>query len=169
MEEVGALARVALFSGLADNQIERILRYAKRRQCKAQEVIIQEGEIGNCMYILMSGRVQVSRTLTLRLSEGGFGEGEKSFIQLDGKDCPLFGEGALLVEDSMRGATVTALAPCEVLEIHHDDFENLCREDADLAYKVFRNMARELTNRLRRTNQDVLKLTTALSIALSGR
>ena len=169
MEEIGVLARVALFQGLADSQIERILRHSKRRQYKEEEIIIQEGDRGDCMFILVAGRVQVSRTLTLRLSEGGFGEGEKSFTQLDGEGHPLFGEGSLLVEDSVRGATVTALTPCEVLEIHHNDFETLCREDPDLAYKVFRNMARELNARLRRTNQDVLKLTTALSIALSGR
>lgn len=121
------------------------------------------------MYILVSGRVEVSRTLTLRLSEGGFGEGEKTFTQLDGKDHPLFGEMALLSEGSQRGATVTALTLCEMLEIQHGDFDRLCQKDPDLAYKVFRNMARSLSARLRSTNQDVLKLTTALSLALSGR
>lgn len=131
-------------------------------------MLIHEGDSGDAMYVLMKGRVQVSRTVTVSLSRTTVGEGEKSFAEFDDSQHPTFGEMALL-GNSPRGATVTLLAPGEILEIRHDDFTRLCEEDLALAYKVTHNMATELSARLRRTNQDVLKLSSALSLALSRR
>ncbi len=104
----------------------------------------------------------------MRLDADSIGEAEKSFTRLDATDHVLFGEMALL-ERSERAATVLAITPCELLEIANADFERVCAEDPSLAAIIFRNMARQLSARLRRTNQDVLKLTTALSLALESR
>jgi len=55
------------------------------------------------MYILVSDRVQLSRTVTLSLSRTSVGEAEKSFVEMDSSDHPAFGEMALLEADSLRG------------------------------------------------------------------
>lgn len=167
-EAASLLAKIPLFAELSLDQLEAMESVSRITRCLKGEVIIREGEHGDVMYILTGGSVQVSRTVTLSLSRTGVGEGEKSFAQLDATDHPAFGEMALL-EDSLRGATVTALTDCEFLQIAHDDFERLCHEDPVLGYKIIRNIASQLSARLRRTNQDVLKLSTALSLALSRR
>lgn len=159
------LEGMPLFEGLTAEQVAKIVAICRLADVKAGTAIVREGERGDTMYVLVEGRVEVSRTLSLRLATGGIGESEKSFTQLEAKDRVLFGEMALL-EQSERAATVVALTDCHLLEIRHDDFERLCRQDAGLGYIIFRNMARQLSARLRRTNQDVLKLTTALSLAL---
>ena len=167
-EAIATLARVGLFAGLTPQQLEVIERTTRVVHCDRNATIIREGDEGDVMYILRKGKVAVSRTVTLILSRSSVGEGEKSFAQLDANDHPAFGEMALL-EKSLRGATVTALTDCDLLEISHADFERVCRDDPLLGYIVFRNIATELSARLRRTNQDVLKLSTAVSLALSRR
>jgi len=165
-EEIATLARVRLFAGLTQEQLEVIKRITRTVHCARNATIIREGDQSDVMYILDKGKVEVSRTVTLILSRSSIGEREKSFAQLDADDHPAFGEMALL-EKSLRGATVTALTDCELLEISQGDFERVCEEDPLLGYVVFRNIATELSTRLRRTNQDVLKLSTAVSLALS--
>ncbi|MBI2886893.1 MAG: cyclic nucleotide-binding domain-containing protein [Chloroflexi bacterium] len=162
------LAQIPLFQGLSPQQLEAIEAVAKAEHWHKGETIIQEGDHGDAMYILIEGKVQVSRTVTLSLSRGGVGEGEKSFAHLSADEHPAFGEMALL-ENSLRGATVTAESDCTLLALANADFERLCQEDPHLGYLVIRNMATQLSGRLRRTNQDVLKLSTALSLALSRR
>ena len=162
------LAAIPLFAGLDEAQIERIKGICNIITCPPDMTLIREGERGDAMYVLTKGRVHVTRTVTLSLSKMTVATGEKSFVELHGTDYPSFGEMALL-ENSLRGATVTALIDCELLEISHDGFERLCLEDPSLGYKVTRNMATQLSGRLRTANQDVLKLSTALSLALSRR
>lgn len=162
------LARVPLFQGLSPKQLEAVETIAKTEHWSKGATICHEGDLGEVMYLLIKGTVEVSRTVTLSLSRGGVGEGEKSFAHLDAAEHPAFGEMSLL-ESSLRGATVSAETDCTLLAVANQDFDRLCRQDPVLGYIVIRNMASQLSARLRRTNQDVLKLSTALSLALSRR
>lgn len=166
MDEGEFLRQLMLFQDLSPQRVETLRGIARRQTVEAGEAIVREGDRGDTMYVLLEGRVEVSRTLTMRLDEHRIGEAEKSFTRLDAKDHVLFGEMSLL-ERSERAATVVAVTPCVLLAIAHADFEQVCAADPGLAAIVFRNMARQLSARLRRTNQDVLKLTTALSLALN--
>lgn len=163
------LAASSLFQGLSAPQLSCVAGLAKVVHFEKGETIIKEGETGDAMFILTHGRVGVSRTVTLSLSRTHAGEAEKSFVELDSVNHPAFGEMALLEEDSLRGATVTALSDVELMEIAQLDFFKLCEAEPLLGYRVLRNMASQLSTRLRRTNQDVLKLSSALSLALSRR
>jgi len=57
------------------------------------------------------------------------------------------------------------LTDITLMEISQGDFD----KSLSSATGVIRNMAAQLSARLRRTNQDVLKLSSALSLALSRR
>lgn len=163
------LSASPLFEGLSPEQLSSVAKGGKLVRRPNGETVIREGDRGDCMYILVLGRVGVSRTVTLSLSRTSVGEAEKSFVELDASNHPAFGEMALLEGDSLRGATVTALTDIALLEISQEHFDNLCEEDPLLGYRVLRNMASQLSARLRRSNQDVLKLSSALSLALSRR
>lgn len=163
------LAMSPLFQGLSSQQVGRVVARGRRVSCKKGQTVLREGDRGDVMYILVAGRVQVSRTVTLSLSRSSIGEAEKSFVELDALNHPAFGEMALLDENSLRGATVTALTDVVLMGLSQGDFDELCEEDPLLGYRVMRNMATQLSARLHHTNVDVLKLSSALSLALNRR
>ena len=91
---------------------------------------------------------------------------EKSLIQLKAEDGVYFGEMSILAENWRRSATTKALTECIVGVINRRDFVSFCESDKELGYRVVKNIAQTLAIRLEKANQDVLKLTTAFSLAL---
>ncbi|MCX5907032.1 MAG: cyclic nucleotide-binding domain-containing protein, partial [Deltaproteobacteria bacterium] len=91
---------------------------------------------------------------------------DKILSKISAKDDAFFGEVALFEQDK-RTATVVALTDCSLQEIGKAEFLRLAEENPRLGFKITRNIAELLCSRLRRTGEDVVKLTTALSIALS--
>ncbi|MHB2015869.1 MAG: cyclic nucleotide-binding domain-containing protein [Candidatus Xenobia bacterium] len=166
MSDIEKLKKVKLFRGLSDKQLEALAAIVKQQDVQSNSIIIQEGTEGDNMYILMEGKVQVSRSLTLKVGTRAFEERDKNLIILDGDMSPAFGEMSL-IDRSPRSATVSSITPCRLLAIRKDDFEKLCERDYHFGFILFRNMAEDLSTIVRRNNQDILKLTTALSIALS--
>lgn len=160
------LSEVRLLRGLDDVQLRKVERIVRPISFVEGDVIIKEGDIGQVMYILYEGKVEVTRNLTLKVGRGSFADREKSFNTLDASAYPFFGEMALIEESGTRSATVTAQSPCKVLSISRRDFENLCNEDHTLGYVLMRNILEEVCDRLNKASTDVLKLCTALSLAL---
>jgi CRP-like cAMP-binding protein len=107
---------------------------------------ITEGEPGDSLFIVQSGRLQVEKEIgensTKRLQELGPGDffGEMSFLN-----------------KAPRSASVRALTMCSLLEVNAEKFERLIAENAPLGVKFMRGMARELTWRLRATNEELKK------------
>lgn len=128
--------------------------------------IMREGEGGDTMYLFLSGEVNVSRSLTLSVGRQGFRNAEKSFVKLVAGEASVFGEMSML-EDAPRAATVTASADCVLYEVSRADFQALCDRDPTLGLKLLRQIAVMMSRRVRKANDEVLKLSTALSIALS--
>lgn len=157
------LKTVMLFEGLDDEQIERIASIVYKESIPTGVNILQEGEEGDKMYIIQEGTAEVSRTLTLKVTRHEFGQKEKTFIRLS--PGFFFGEMALL-ENDVRSATVATVSDCKLFVIDRETFNALCESQPAIGYKILRNIAKTISGRLRRTNQDVLKLTTALSLAL---
>lgn len=168
LEELEALRHIDLFAGLTEQQIARLVAACDRAHFPAGSVIVQEGAEGHCMYILIEGEVEISKTMTLRLSPGEVGQREKSLTRLKAGNNAFFGEMAL-VEGGERSATAVAARSCSILCMARDSFERLVAEDPSLGYLVLRNILKVLTLRLRRANEDIVKLTTALSLALGNR
>jgi len=88
-------------------------------------------------------------------------------VRLRSADGVSFGEMALL-ENEVRSATVTALSDCVLLELKRDDLLDYIRQNSSTGCKILLRLAQLLSRYLRKTNQDVVKLTTALAIALGG-
>jgi len=110
--------------------------------------------------------VEVTKSLTLFTSRDGLDTRDKSLMRISSRDHAIFGEMSLLNPDTERSATVKALTPCRLGIIRQQDFIQLCESDPELGYRVMKNMAEILSDRLRKANQDILKLTTAFSLAL---
>jgi EAL domain-containing protein (putative c-di-GMP-specific phosphodiesterase class I) len=104
-----------------------------RKQFRKDDVLVQEGERGECAYIVESGSVEI---LVQR-------DGHLVQIGTRGPGS-LIGEMAM-VDDKPRTATVRALEDCEVLEITREDFARRV-EGADPVLKM---VLRIVTNRYR--------------------
>lgn len=158
--------RVSLLVDLSDKQVEQVYCIANKVFFRKGEVIIREGEMGNSMYLFYEGQVEVLHTLTMKISRNDFEETEKSMMKLDAKYVSFFGEMALL-EDAPRSAIITAYTDCTLYEISRTDFRELCENYPEIGVRILLRMSEVLCSRIRKNNRDILKLTTALSIALS--
>ena len=157
--------KIILFQDLEDRELEQVLSRTRPREFPAGRVIIQEGDPGDSVYIMISGEVEITKQLTLVLDEDT--PKERVMIRLKAEDGVYFGEMSLL-ENDPRSATVTALSDCRVLELYQKDFLELVRNDPAMGLKVLLRLAQLLSRHLRKTDQDVVKLTTALAISLGG-
>ena len=106
------------------------------------EVIIHQGEVGDRMFVIQSGQVEIVRTqgaTEVRLAVQGEGD--------------FFGEMAL-VQRETRSATVRALGQARILTVDQRTFDRRVREDPSLAYRILQKMS----ERLRELNRTVAAL-----------
>ena len=93
------------------------------------ETIIQQGETGDCMYVVQSGQVEVVQKV---------GGGEQRLAILETGD--FFGEMALF-EREVRSATVRALVDARVLKIDKKTLLRRIKEDPLLAVNLLQTMS----------------------------
>lgn len=158
------LAEVYLLRDLTPGQLAAFAAACRLVTCEAQELIIREGSTGDEMYILLDGEVQVSRKLTM-LAELEHDEISKTLMTMTSKEKPFFGEMGLLGQKE-RTASVIARLDCRLLIIGQKDFEKLCDDDPKMGVAILKRIALTAGERLLKTNKDVMKLTTALCLAL---
>jgi CRP-like cAMP-binding protein len=106
------------------------------------EAIVRQGEVGDCMYVIQEGQVEVV------VEEG---DKEVRLMVLDTGE--LFGEMAI-VERQVRMATVRALGQARVLTIDQKNFLRRIHEDPSLAWNVVQTMSR----RIRELAEEVARL-----------
>ncbi|MBZ5515254.1 MAG: cyclic nucleotide-binding domain-containing protein [Acidobacteriia bacterium] len=96
------------------------------------EVIVQQGDTGDCMYVVQKGKVEVLTAkggADLRLAV--LGEGD------------FFGEMALF-EREVRSATVRALGDVWVLTLEKKSFLRKVQEDPSLAFRILEKMSHRI-------------------------
>jgi CRP/FNR family cyclic AMP-dependent transcriptional regulator len=165
MMDATLLQKIFLFQDIKEDELHRVLERTGLREFPAGTAIIQEGDPGDSLFIMAAGEVEITKRLTLVLDEDT--PKERVMIRLRAEDGVYFGEMALL-ESETRSATVTALTDCSLLELHQKDFLELIDQYPAMGVKLLLRLAQILSRHLRKTNQDVVKLTTALAISLGG-
>jgi len=163
---VEGLKKVAILSDLNNKELEYILSISKKIEVPANDIIMTEGEVGSTMHFFVNGEVKVSKNLTLKIGKKGFGSAEKSMVKLKAEHVSFFGDMAMF-QDEPRSATITASKDCTLYEISRDSFTRFCIDFPEQGVKVLQRIASTMAGRVRKGNEDILKLTTALSLALS--
>lgn len=166
MDLMEAVKKSSLFKGLKDEEIKEILNIIKEKRFKKGDIIMQEGDEGYTMYMILEGELGVSKSLTMKFGEDDYRKTEKVLDRLTAQHHALLGEMALIAKDK-RSASIAANTDCVLLEINRDDFILLVESKPELGVRILLNLSESLISRLRQSSQDVIKLTTALSIALS--
>lgn len=103
------------------------------------EVIVRQGDVGDCMYIIQQGSVGVFHVQDgreIQLTQLGVGD--------------FFGEMAI-VERELRSADVRAVGDVRVLTIDKRTFLSRVHDDPSLAYRIMQ----KLSGRIRELNKAV--------------
>jgi CRP/FNR family cyclic AMP-dependent transcriptional regulator len=125
---------------MADIQAQLFTRYGKK--IPGNTVLFQEGDRGEEMYIIQSGKVKISKRIR------GV---EKTLATLEKGE--FFGEMAIL-NDKPRSATAETIEACEMLVIDRKTFDALIRGNAEIAVRFIKRLA----DRLRETNDQMESL-----------
>jgi len=161
-QELEFLSKVLVLAGVSQEGLKKILGISRERRFEPGKAIIEEGESGDSMYIIKEGEVEISMSITLPLSGG---EKEKVLVRLG--PGTNFGEMAFIFGNEQRSATVLARNQVSLLEIKSSDFDKFVQEYPKDGVSILRNIAKIVSERLRKANHDVAKLTTVLSVVLS--
>lgn len=125
------LSSTDLFGNLGPRVVEDVLDRAEWVHLRGGEVLFRQGERGDAMYVVVSGRVAV----VLERSDGGaevvreMGSGEN------------VGELSLLTDDP-RSATIRAVRDSELLRLPRDAFDALLESRPATALRLTRILAR---------------------------
>lgn len=167
--DISLVRKAGIFNGLRPEQIDAFLSIGTPRVFRPGEALVREAEMDTEMYLLLRGKVDILRKLTIPLVKGA-SESQKSIVNLESPRMGIIPLGAPnMLAGGGRSATVLALEPCDTLMITKHDFEALCDHDSRVGYVMARNIAATLARDLGTTNAQVLKLTTALTFALQRR
>ena len=128
------LASVELFRSLSPSQLAKLLAGSSQRWYPTGYAIIQPGERGHSVYVVLSGRVRVAETLPDNSTDTYVAELRQGEV---------FGELGILKERT-RSVTVVALERTACLMIPDVDFLDALRASPETALGLVRVMARRL-------------------------
>jgi CRP-like cAMP-binding protein len=139
------LARHGLFAGLSEEDLRDLPVLFRCEDYQRGERIISEGERGGTLYLVYKGGVDILKQVVSR--EGECLEKIASLHQGD-----TFGEMEL-IDNQPRSATVVAHANTTVLALDNFDLRKLNQRDTRVYATMVLNLAREVSRRLRATDQ----------------
>ena len=143
MDLLDLLKVVELFEGLTDSELEKVKTICYRRHFEDNQVIAAQDSPGDELFIIEEGFVEIAVV-------GSGGRPGKVVVNLG------FGQtvGEMsLIDQGNRSATIRAVSsPTVVQVIEQSDFDELCESDARIGYIVMRNIASDLSFRLRQRN-----------------
>lgn len=138
--DIDFLKSVNIFSDLSENELNSIQEICKTRKYPKNSMIILEEEMGDVVFIVMSGTVKITRVND---------EGKEVILAMLGSG-EVFGEMAILDGES-RSANALSQENCEVVTINREDFLNLLKTNN----KVSLNLMTEFAIRLRKSDQQI--------------
>jgi CRP/FNR family transcriptional regulator, cyclic AMP receptor protein len=122
------IARVPLFAGLEQRELQQIANSFKERQYAAGSVVASEGQSGAGFFVIAQGRAKVTVAGEERAS---IGPGD------------YFGEIAL-IDEGARSATITAETDMTCYGLTPWEFRPIVESEARIAWKLLQALAQKL-------------------------
>jgi CRP/FNR family cyclic AMP-dependent transcriptional regulator len=144
LDRILLLREVPMFSGLTPEDLEKIAEVAEEFLYSNQDLLCSEGEPGNTLFIIASGKVEVLKNFS----------GSQRVLATHGPS-EYVGEMAIL-ESAPRSATLRASGDTRVLVINGDAFKSILLDRPEVAIFVLKIMSsrmRELNERVSLANQ----------------
>jgi CRP-like cAMP-binding protein len=133
--------RIKILGTMTDDQLEVFCKYLQLEEIAQWKVLVTQGEIGDCMYMILQGELRVrvmiaeKETILTTLGPGDF-----------------FGDISLF-DHGPRSADVVANTDSALLKLRSADFQKLCTEAPDVAAPLLVAVGRTLTARIRADNK----------------
>ena len=137
------LKYVPIFSELDNDTLEKISRLGIRKSFKKDSVVLFEHETGSALFVIVEGKVKVSRVSD---------DGKEVILTILG-DSDFFGEMAIL-DGLSRSANVTAMEDSELFIIQRSEFLELLQVHPEVSIALLQ----ELTQRLRSADMKIKSL-----------
>jgi len=128
IEKVMILKSVSIFSATPESILADIASTMEELTLQPGDVVIEKGDIGQEMYIIVSGKMRVH-------------DGDKTIAFLRTRD--VFGELAAL-DPEPRMATVTANEETHLFKLRHDVLYEVMTEHIDVAKGIIRVLCQRL-------------------------
>lgn len=145
MPDIEILKQAEIFTGLGEDQLQKIARAGEKKKVADGELVFREGERGHEVYIVLDGRIQITVEMSLPTEQAPV------HTVTEGK---VFGEFAL-VSDHERSASARAIKDTEVFAFSRESFLKLADEDPHLGYKVLHELGQILVGRLIKTTKEL--------------
>jgi len=141
------LKRLDMFNGLTDQELSKVAALCSEASYKAGDTILNIKDPADIFYLIRSGTVHIITNP----------EVFEAKPELAGMLLVILGEGQSfgemgLVDRGARSATVRAASDTDAYCINCDEFLALCNEDTRLGFLVMRNIAADLSFKLRYRN-----------------
>jgi len=128
------LRQLPLFSELSDEDLDDLYRMAVPVALQAGQVLMEEGDPGDSLYIATEGRFEISKRT-----------GERDVVIAGSGPGDVIGEISLL-EGSPRTATVRAVGDGHLIKISREAFTQLLARSPSAALGILRTMTARLRN-----------------------
>lgn len=142
MEKIAVLETSPLFVSLHPEELDMLAELSQTRQLAAGEVIFNEGDVGDSLYVIVRGEVEVIRK----------GSGEQQHVIAVLKEGEFFGEMSL-IDKEYRSATCRTRSDSELLRLTNENLHSYARVYKNGFTLVVINIARVLSLRLRETSE----------------
>lgn len=144
VSKVESLKGIPIFSSLPPEHLGELSKISLEKTYRKNQVIFDQGDPGDSLIVIMTGLIKISLV----------DSNNHEFIIKTYSENDFFGEMALL-DGGARSATSTAVEDTKALIIFRDNFIGLIQKTPSVALR----MLTELTNRLRRTTENISNLT----------
>lgn len=134
------ISNARIFGALTGKDIMTLAKMGERRQWRKGSQIISQGDEGNALYLIISGKVNVVL----------YGEDGKEVVLSIMKEGDVFGEMALF-DGEPRSASVEAIEDAECFIIHGDDLLKYIKGHPSIAL----NFLAHLSKRLREADKKI--------------
>lgn len=127
------IKRIPIFESLEDREVEAIEKIVKERSYKKNSIIISEGNLGESLFIIKTGKVKIYKTDVS-------GREVILDIKAEGK---IFGE-VTLFNDIEYPATVKTIEDSVILIIESKELERLIEKSPSLSLEIIKVLSKRL-------------------------
>ena len=132
-ERTMTLKAVPFFTQLSDKELDTIRAVAAEKTYPKNAVVLTEGEMGDSLYMIMSGKVKVFI---------GDEEGREIILKILGPST-FFGEMSM-IDKQPRSASVTTIEPSTFLVLTHSSFERCVEQQPRIGNLVMQMLAQRV-------------------------
>lgn len=139
---INYMRRVSLFDGFSEEELRVLSVIFRIRRLDAGEVLAREGDPAPSFFIVVAGTINIIKEITPNLRQ------KMAVVHRN----MMLGQ-VPLIDGGRRVNTLEAASPTILLECDRSDFERLFKANSVFAYKVIDFVLKDLSKRLRQTNQ----------------